>query len=148
VGTTNRPNGAGGRFGRRRVRDDVVGASGRIGRWFSCGAVDAVAKARDAVRRGRASDARSFAVAAAVMADKAVLLSGGATSRTESLNLNADAEWWDRQKPSAAQIAADERAAAELDRERDVLMAQLEDLDPVRADAVRAEFAVGRDGDG
>jgi hypothetical protein len=52
----------------------------------------AITKTREAFERGRMRDARDGAVALAILADKAQLLTGAATARTESFSIHADAE--------------------------------------------------------
>lgn len=53
---------------------------------------DAVDRARDALRAGRARDARDFAVTAGILIDKLRLEEGRATARTEHATADLDAE--------------------------------------------------------
>jgi transposase-like protein/uncharacterized small protein (DUF1192 family) len=55
---------------------------------FGSGAAEAAEAARQAVKRGKASDARNFSIAAGVQVDKFLLLGGQATTRSETYSVN------------------------------------------------------------
>lgn len=69
-------------------------------------AAEAVEAAQRAIEAGKGREAQSFAVAAGILIDKAQLLGGGATSRSESTAVRIDAS---SQRDIAEQVAALQR---------------------------------------
>jgi len=59
---------------------------------FGHASLEAVEAVRNAIRRGKSQDARNYAVAAGISTEKALLLGGGATTRTEAYTVSATAQ--------------------------------------------------------
>jgi hypothetical protein len=59
---------------------------------FSQAAGEALQASRQAVKAGKARDAKDYAITAAIATEKALLLGGQATSRSENYSIHAEAE--------------------------------------------------------